>query len=226
LTAAARRRLFISSVQKELQAERRAVKDFVQGDALLKRYFEVFLFEDLPAVDRKNDDVYLEEVERSEVYVGLFANEYGNEDREGLSPTEREFQHATAKRKTRLIFVKGIDDKARHPKMLKLIRRAGSQLIRRRFNGIPDLNAALYASLVEHLERSGKLRTLPFDASACPRATLGGHLSRPSEDVSCHGAPGAQLRLIRKNPARKGIGPFEPSGRQTPIACRGPSFLR
>ena len=173
MTAAARRRLFISSVQKELQAERRAVKDFVQGDALLRRYFEVFLFEDLPAVDRKTDDVYLEEVERSEVYVGLFANEYGNEDQEGLSPTEREFQHATAKRKTRLIFVKGTDDRARHPKMLKLIRHAGSQLIRRRFNGIPDLNAALYASLVEHLERSGKLRTLPFDASACPRATLG-----------------------------------------------------
>ena len=153
--------------------ERRAVKDFVQGDALLRRYFEVFLFEDLPATDRRADDVYLEEVERSEVYVGLFANEYGNEDHEGLSPTEREFEHATARGKTRLVFVKGTDDKARHPKMLKLIRNAGSQLIRRRFTDIPDLNATLYASLIEHLERSGGLRTLPFDASACPRATMG-----------------------------------------------------
>lgn len=171
--AAMRMRLFMSSVQKELQMERRAVKDFVQGDALLRRYFEVFLFEDLPAADRRADDVYLKEVERSEVYVGLFANEYGNEDYEGLSPTEREFAHATARGKTRLVFVKGTDDKGRHPKMLKLIRNAGSQLIRRRFTDIPDLNAALYASLVEHLERSGELRTLPFDASACPRATLG-----------------------------------------------------
>ena len=171
--AAMRMRLFMSSVQKELQMERRAVKDFVQGDALLRRYFEVFLFEDLPAADRKADDVYLKEVERSEVYVGLFANEYGNEDYEGLSPTEREFAHATARGKTRLVFVKGTDDKGRHPKMLKLIRNAGSQLIRRRCTDIPDLNAALYASLVEHLERSGELRTLPFDASACPRATMG-----------------------------------------------------
>ena len=167
-----RMRLFISSVQKELRMERRAIKDFVQEDALLRRYFEVFLFEDLPAADRRADDVYLEEVERSEVYVGLFANEYGNENHEGLSPTEREFEHATARGKTRLVFVKGTDDKARHPRMLKLIRNAGSQLIRRRFTGIPDLNAALYASLVEHLERSGKLRTLPFDASVCPRATM------------------------------------------------------
>jgi ATP-dependent DNA helicase RecG len=144
----------------------------VQGDALLRRYFDVFLFEDLPAVDRRADDVYLEEVERSGAYIGLLGNEYGNEDREGLSPTEREFKHATVKGTTRLIFVKGTDDKVRHLKMLKLIRTAGSQLIRRRFNDIPDLNAALYASLVENLERSGKLRMLPFDASACPRATL------------------------------------------------------
>jgi len=53
-----------------------------------------------------------------------------------------------------------------------IIRKAGSQLIRRRFNGISDLNAALYASLVEHLERTGRLRTKPFDAAACPDATL------------------------------------------------------
>jgi len=50
--------------------------------------------------------------------------------------------------------------------------KAGSQLIRRRFVDIPDLTAELYAALVEYLERSGDLRTLPFDASACPRATM------------------------------------------------------
>jgi len=33
--------------------ERRAVKNFVRGDALLRRYFEVFLFEDLPAAEVK-----------------------------------------------------------------------------------------------------------------------------------------------------------------------------
>ncbi len=44
--------IFISSVQKELQPERRAIKDYVQGDPLLRRFFEVFLFEDLPASDR------------------------------------------------------------------------------------------------------------------------------------------------------------------------------
>jgi ATP-dependent DNA helicase RecG len=167
-----RKTIFISSVQKELAPERRAVKDFVRNDALLRRFFEVFLFEDLSAVGRRADEVYLEEVGRCDVYVGLFANEYGCEDADDLSPTEREFDQATSKGKPRLVFVKGADDKARHPKMLKLIRKTGLQLIRRRFTDIPDLTAALYAALVEHLERSGDLRTLPFDASACPRATM------------------------------------------------------
>ncbi|HRT93992.1 MAG TPA: ATP-binding protein [Planctomycetota bacterium] len=164
--------LFISSVQKELQAERRAIAAFVRGDALLRRYFDVFLFEDLPAADRRADEVYLDEVDRCGVYVGLFADEYGPEDADGLSATEREFNRATHQGKPRLIFVKGSDDKERHPKMLKLIRRASRQLIRRRFADIPDLTAQLYASLVQHLEEDGLLRTVPFDAAAARGASL------------------------------------------------------
>ncbi len=164
--------IFISSVQKELAEERRAVKDFIEGDPLLRRYFRIFLFEDLPASDRRADEVYLDEVDRCAVYVGIFGNEYGFEDAEGMSPTEREFDRATERGKPRLIFVKGEIDKARHPKMRNLVRQAGAQLIRRRFGNIPELTAGLYASLVEHLYRQGSLRTRPFDASACPQATL------------------------------------------------------
>ena len=48
--------LFISSVQKEFTQERRAVRDFVRNDPLLRRYFDVFLFENLPAADRAAED--------------------------------------------------------------------------------------------------------------------------------------------------------------------------
>ena len=164
--------IFVSSVQKELAEERRAVKAFIEGDPLLRRFFTVFLFEDLPAADARADDVYLDEVDRSTLYVGLLGNEYGFEDERGGSPTEREFDRATQQGKPRLIFVKGSDDRARHPKMAALVHRAGHQLIRRRFAGTPDLTAALYASLVEHLERTGRLRTKPFDTAACPEAAL------------------------------------------------------
>src|SRR5688572_4519008 len=164
--------LFVSSVQKELAEERRAVQSFVESDPLLRRFFKVFRFEELPAADRRADAVYLDEVDRCAVYVGLFGNEYGFEDAGGVSPTEREFDRATARGKPRLIFVKGADDKGRHPKMAALVRKAGDQLIRRRFTTVPDLTASLYASLVDHLERTGALRTRPFDASACADASL------------------------------------------------------
>ncbi|MEJ2744318.1 MAG: DUF4062 domain-containing protein [bacterium] len=167
-----RETIFISSVQKELREERRAIKDYVQGDPLLRRFFDVFLFEDMPASDRRADEVYLDQVERCGIYVGLYGMQYGIEDENGKSPTEREFNLATEKGKVRLIFIKGADDKGRHRKMLKLINRAGQQLIRRRFVGIPDLTAALYASLVELLEKRGIIQERPFDERLCLDAAI------------------------------------------------------
>jgi predicted HTH transcriptional regulator len=169
-----RLRIFISSVQKELAAERRAIREFVDHDPLLRRFFDVFLFEDAPASSRRADEVYLAEVDAADVYLGLFGNDYGFEDAEGLSPTEREFDRATAQGKTRLIFVKGADDQARHPKMRGLVRKAGNQLIRRRFSTIAELTAALSASLVELLIAKGPVQDRPFEEQPCPDATLDG----------------------------------------------------
>ncbi len=148
------------------------MKAYVEGDPLLRRYFEVFIFEDVPASGRRADEVYLDEVHRCEVFVGIFGRDYGYEDKAGVSPTEREYDRASAEKKERLIFLKGSRDDGRHPKMRALVRKVGEQVIRRRFDNTPELIAGIYASLVEHLERRGDIRHLPFDASACPRATL------------------------------------------------------
>ncbi len=75
--------IFVSSVQKELADCRRAVKTFIENDPLLRRFFRVFLFEDLPARDRRADAVYLAEVDGCAIYVGLFGNDYGFEDTDG-----------------------------------------------------------------------------------------------------------------------------------------------
>lgn len=164
--------IFVSSVQKELEEDRRSVKAFIEGDALLRRFFTVFLFEDLPASDRRADAVYLAEVDRCSVYVGLFGNDYGFEDSEGLSPTEREFDRATVQGKPRLVFVRGKADKQRHHKMQALIRKAGNQLIRRRYNSKEELKDVLYASLVDHLESCGVIQCSPFEEHPCKGATL------------------------------------------------------
>jgi ATP-dependent DNA helicase RecG len=165
-------RIFISSVQKELAEDRAALRDYLQGDALLRRFFDVFLFEDVPATDRRADNCYLDEVQRCDVYLGIFANEYGWEDEKGLSPTHREFRKATELGKTRLIYVKGNDDSRRHFKMKALIGEAGAELIRRRVNSAEELIAAVYASLIKLLEERELIRFTPFDASFCRNATL------------------------------------------------------
>ncbi len=164
--------IFVSSVQYELAAERRAVAEFIQGHGLLGRFFDVFLFEELPATDRRADDLYLERVDRASIYLGLFGHEYGWEDVEGVSPTEREFNRATRKGKRRPVFIQGNSRESGHPKMQALIRRAERQLVRRRFDAIPDLTGGLFASLIDYLEQSGALRQRPLPATACPGTSL------------------------------------------------------
>jgi ATP-dependent DNA helicase RecG len=171
-------KIFISSVQKEFQQVRTDLKAFLLGDAVLHRFVsEVFLFEELPAKDRRADQVYLEEVKRCDIYLGIFGYEYGNEDKDGISPTEREYDYASRLRKTRLIYVWGTDEKRRAGKMKVLIHKAGNELIRRRVADRSALTAEVYASLVDYLDAKGALRVPPFDTSPCDNATLD-HLSR------------------------------------------------
>ena len=165
-------RIFISSVQREFAHEREALRDFLRDDPLMRRFFDVFLFEDVPALDRRPDALYLDEVEQSDLYVGLFGDNYGTEDADGISPTEREFDQATASGVQRLIFVKGTDDSDKHPKMHALIRKAQAGLIRKRFNTSEELVTALYTALVEYLDSKALVRSEPFDASPCSKASL------------------------------------------------------
>ncbi len=167
-----RQKVFISSVQKEMENERHALRAYLRDDALLSRFFDAFLFEDLPAADRRADAVYLSEVDSSDIYIALLGNEYGKEDGEGLSPAHREFNEATHLGKHRLVFVKGESDSDKHPKMQALIAEAGAQLIRRRFQSIEELLPAVYASLVDFLAAKQLLRFGPFDAAPCQDATI------------------------------------------------------
>lgn len=165
--------IFISSVQGELAAERRAVKDFVTNDPLLRRFFpDVFLFEDQPARDRRADETYLGEVGRRDIYLGLFGRTYGQKGDDGLSPTHREFAHATANKRERLIYIVGKDE-GRDPGMTALIAKANAQVIRRRAADIPGLLREVYASLVDFIDEHGLLRLAPFDSAACHGAALG-----------------------------------------------------
>ncbi len=161
-------KIFVSSVQKEFKQVRLDLKAFLTGDPVLRRFIsEVFLFEQIPAQDRSSDEVYLKEVERCDIYLGIFGYDYGFEDQDGVPPTEREFDHATLLGKTRLIYVWGSDDGNRSTKMNALVQRVGTELVRRRVENISALTTEVYTSLVDYLDREGALRIPPFDAAIC-----------------------------------------------------------
>lgn len=160
-----KKKIFISSVQKEFAKERQMLFTYLHSDALLGLFFEPFLFENLPATDQKTDTAYIREVSKSDIYLGLFGSEYGYENRDGVSPTELEFDEATVQHKTRLIYIKGDNTVVRNPKMSALIQKVGLDVIRKRFNSESELLSSVYASLVNYLKEKEYIRSGPFDAA-------------------------------------------------------------
>ena len=165
-------RIFISSVQSEFTQERIMLSQYIRTDALLGKFFETFIFEDVPANEASPQQVYLSEVEMSDIYLGLYGNKYGYEDADGVSPTEREYDRAAELHKTRLIFIKSLEEEKRHPKETALIQKVERDIVRKTFVDIEGLRTSVYASLVRYLEEKEYIRWQPFDAAFDTNATL------------------------------------------------------
>ena len=84
-------KIFISSVQREFAKERKLLAEYIRKDAILGKFFGVFVFEEVPAQERSATDVYLSEVDSCDIYLGILGAEYGAVDRKGVSATEREY---------------------------------------------------------------------------------------------------------------------------------------
>ena len=69
-------RVFISSVQSEFSEERAMLSHYIRTDVLLGKFFEPFIFEEVPANEASPQQVFLREVEMSDIYLGLYGNKY------------------------------------------------------------------------------------------------------------------------------------------------------
>ncbi len=158
-------KIFISSVQSEFAEERAMLCNYIRTDFLLGKFFEPFIFEEVPANEYHVSHVYLKEVEACDIYLGLYGNMYGYEDAEGVSPTEREYDLAAELHKSRLIYIKSLKEEDRHPKEEALIRKVEQDIVRKTFVDIEGLRTSVYASLIRYLEEKEYIRWSPFDAS-------------------------------------------------------------
>lgn len=169
-------KVFVSGVQKELKAERRAVKGAVLGDVLLAEYFDVFLFEDAPARGKSPESAYLYEVKESYIYIGLLGDRYGGSVAGGMSPTEAEFREAQKHHKEILIYIKGENgttDKKREigvQKLIKEIKDSKAGYSYRRFKTTNELTDLVYESLIIFLKAKGVVGRAGFDQRICEGA--------------------------------------------------------
>ena len=156
-------KIFISSVQREFAEERKLLAEYIRKDAILGKFFGVFVFEEVPAQERSAADVYLSEVDACDIYLGILGAEYGAVDRKGVSATEREYERAERKQKERICFIRsGIE---REPKESAFVARVNVERTRKSFATWDDLRVAVYAALANFLEAKGLISVLPFDSS-------------------------------------------------------------
>lgn len=163
-------KIFISSVQREFAKERKALAMFIRKDIVLSKFFEVFLFEETPAANASPKMIYLKEVARSDIYLGVIGEKYGYEDEDGVSATEREYDCAVTHGVHRLVFVKQLA--RRESKEAAFLAKVESECVRKSFPSLPMLRDAVAASLVRFLEEHGKIQTEPFDTAVCADATM------------------------------------------------------
>ena len=173
----AKYKIFVSGVQKELGSERRTVKDYILDDVLLSEYFDVFLFEDFPAKNKPAEKAYLEELRKSDIYIGVLGQCYGSGSRENLSPTELEFRQAKKLNKNILFYIKGESsrDKSREVEMqrfIKEIKNPKHGFSYKRFSDNFELGRHIYASLIDFLKNKGIVGRGVFDERVCSEATL------------------------------------------------------
>ena len=113
-------RVFISSVQKELELERAAVAGLISTDPFLLQHCLPVLFEKEAPPARPAKKPYLDALKSCQAYVFMIANEYGRPDGE-LSATHYEYRMAQELELPTVVFLKGAKDDARSAEMKSLI---------------------------------------------------------------------------------------------------------
>ncbi len=146
-----KKRIFISSVQKELEWERAAIAGLIATDSFLLQHCIPVLFEKDPPPARPSSKPYLEALRDCAVYVLLIANEYGHPDGD-LSATHHEYRLAQELRLPTIVFLKGTADTGRSAETRSLIdeiKHAGHTY--KRFHDREDLKPEMLRAIMRTL---------------------------------------------------------------------------
>jgi len=153
-----KKRIFISSVQKELEIERVAIAGAVSGDEGLSQFCDAVLYDREPLSGRRIAKPYLKCLDSCDIYILVMDREYGHIV-ETVSATHEEYRHAMKRDMPMMIFVRGQHDADRHLETQDFfdeIKKDGH--IYRRFHDRVDLLPEVKQGLARILDESFTLK--------------------------------------------------------------------
>jgi len=146
-----KKRIFISSVQKELELERAAISGLIATDPFLLQHCIPVLFEKEPPAPRPASMPYLDMLRGCCIYVLLIGNEYGKPDGD-FSAIHHEYRLAQKLKLPTIIFLKGMSDEGRSSEthiFIDEIKKAGHTY--KRFYDREDLKPEMFRALLRTL---------------------------------------------------------------------------
>jgi ATP-dependent DNA helicase RecG len=146
-------KVFVSSVQKELEDERLIVQNLILTDAFLQRYCTPVLYEFEPASPEDALEECLDLVAECQIYILMVWKEYG-EPTNGLSITHWEYRRAKEAGIPILAFIRGpanLKREAGTDSLLAELKRDNFK--RKRFSNVIDLQKEVRAALARLLEK-------------------------------------------------------------------------
>jgi predicted HTH transcriptional regulator len=148
----AKLRVFVSSVQKELEDERLIVQNLVNTDTFLAAHCVPVLYEFEPASPDKGLEGCLKALDICQIYLLIVAVQYGSLV-DDLSITHAEYRRAKAKKLPVLAFIRGDRSLKREvgtDALLKELDADGPKY--KRFGNVIELQKEVRSALVKHLK--------------------------------------------------------------------------
>jgi predicted HTH transcriptional regulator len=162
-------RIFVSSTQRELADERRAVKTLVTSDPFLDEHCVPILYEDEPSMLKPALQGYLNDLSKCQFYLVIIGSEYGKRFK-GLSATHHEYHFAKKKDMPVLVCVRGDNRVARDPAVqdfIDEIRDDGYKY--HRFSDLRELQRIILTCLIEYIKTNYHVAPSRREAKASQR---------------------------------------------------------
>ena len=153
-------KIFISSNRAEFREERKLIKESIEHDMILNRFFKVFSFEEEPASGKTPEQRYSEAVLESDIYIGLIGSNYGTILESGISPTETEYNLFDDDDNT-YFFLKEVYN--RQEKTNEFIKRIEDKHTYQTFNNQEELITEVKRSLSDFLDNNMNNTKRNFD---------------------------------------------------------------